>query len=78
MKVLVHKFSLGDVEDPEIYAAEPILAFERTELGQWLVENSYKQMTYDIVADPSTFAYKVVIHAWLRERDLTFYKLKWS
>ena len=78
MKVLVHKFNLGDVEDPEIYAAEPILEFERTEQGQWLVENSYKQMTYDIVADPSTFAYKVVLHAWLNEKDLTFYKLKWS
>lgn len=78
MKLVVHTFSMSDVEDPEIYAAEPILAFEKTEKGQWLVENSYKQLTYNIVADPSTFAHKVVIHAWLRERELTFYKLKWS
>jgi len=77
MKVLVHNFLLGDVEDPEIYAAEPILKFERTERGQWLVENSYKEMSYDIVADPSTFAYKVVLHAWLSEQNLTFYTLKW-
>ncbi len=78
MKVLAHNFLLNDVEDPEIYAAEPILKFEKTEKGQWLIENSYKQMTYDIIADPSTFAYRVVIHAWLRERDYTFYTLKWG
>ena len=78
LKILVHNFLLGDVEDPEIYAAEPILKFEQTEKGQWLVKNSYKQMTYNIVADPSTFAHKVVLHAWLNEQDLTFYKLKWG
>lgn len=78
MKVHITTLRVLNEEDPEVYAAEPILEFERTEQGQWLVENSYKQMTYDIVADPSTFAYKVVLHAWLNEKDLTFYKLKWS
>jgi hypothetical protein len=34
---------MGDVEDPEIYAAEPIIAFETTEQGKWLHANSTRQ-----------------------------------
>jgi hypothetical protein len=29
MKYLVHTIEMGDVEDPEIYAAEPIINFEK-------------------------------------------------
>lgn len=78
MKILVHSFLLSDVEDPEIYAAEPILAFERTEKGQWLHDHSELQMTYDILNDPTVMGYRVVLHAWLNEQDLTFYNLKWK
>jgi len=78
MKILVAELRMGDVEDPEIYAAEPILEFERTERGQWLKEHSYEQMTFDILAHPEVWGYGIRIHAWLNDRDLTFYKLKWS
>ena len=78
MRILVHRFHLGDVEDPEIYAAEPILEFKQTERGQWLQENSYEQLSYNIYPDYETYGYKVVIHAWLNDQDLTFYNLKWS
>ena len=78
MRVHVHSFFLGDVEDPEIYAAGPILEFEKTELGQWLHAHSELQMTYDILNDAMIMGYKVNLHAWLSDEDLTFYKLKWS
>ena len=78
MKLLVHSFLLSDVEDPEIYAAEPILAFEKTEKGRWLLEHSELEMTYDIVNDAIIMGYRVNLHAWLSEQDLTYYKLKWE
>lgn len=78
LKHVVHSILLGDVEDPELYAAAPILEWEKTEKGRWLLANSYKEMTYDVVTDPSTFAYKVVLHAWLTEEYYTFYQLKWG
>jgi hypothetical protein len=77
MRILVHSFLLGDVDDPEIYAAEPILEFERSEKGQWLTKHSYQQMTYDVLTDYQTYGYRVVLHAWLNEQDLTYYTLKW-
>ena len=77
-KILVHKFNMGDVEDPELYAAGPILSFEKTDKGQWLHNHSVEQMAYDIVTDFDTYGYKCLIHAWLEEKDLTYYQLKWG
>lgn len=77
MQLQVHSFIIGDVEDPEIYAAEPIIAFEQSNKGQWLHEHSYKQMAFNIVADPSIYGYRVIVSAWLRDTDLTYYRLKW-
>ena len=78
MKLLVATLLLGDVEDPEIYAAGPIMDWEKTEKGQWLHANSYEQMMFDIVVDNASYGYRINIHAWLRDDALTYYKLKWS
>ncbi len=78
MRLLVATLFLGDVEDPELYAAQPILDWERTEKGQWLHANSYEQMTFDILADNVMYGYRINIYAWLRDEALTYYKLKWG
>ncbi len=46
LKIIVHKIAMGDVEDPELYAAAPILEWEKSEKGQWLHKNSKQQMEY--------------------------------
>lgn len=78
MKLVVHKFIMGDVEDPEIYAADPIIDFERSEKGRWLHTHSEQQMEFEIVPDPHVYGYTVHILAWLNDKDLTYYNLKWS
>ena len=78
MKLQVATLFLGDVEDPEIYAAGPIMDWEKTEQGQWLHANSYEQMMFDIYSDNVMFGYRINIHAWLSDEALTFYKLKWG
>jgi len=32
-----HTFRMGDVEDPELYAAPPILEWQKTEQGCWVM-----------------------------------------
>ena len=44
----VHEFLVGDVEDPEVYAALPIMQFMDTEKGIWCKEHSDDQMTYEV------------------------------
>ena len=78
MRIIAHQFALGDVEDPEVYAAQPIYEWEQTEQGKWLKEHSYKQMEWKIAINYDTYGYKVIISAWLEDKDLTYYTLKWS
>ena len=78
MKYIVHTIEMGDVEDPEIYAAEPILAFEKTDKGRWLMANSYKQLEFTIRPNERTYGWKVLIWSYLNEQDLSFYSLKWG
>jgi len=78
MKLLVHTISLGDVEDPEIYIAGPIIDWEKTEKGQWLHQHSYQQMMFDVQPGRYSYGYTVNIYAWLEPKNLTYYKLKWG
>jgi len=78
MKYIVHTIEMGDVEDPEIYAAAPIIDFERSEKGRWLMANSYKQLEFTIHPNERTYGWKILIWSYLNEQDLTFYSLKWG
>lgn len=78
MKIQVHEFRLSDVEDPEIYAAEPIINWERSDSGQWVKEHALSQPYWQITPDVFNYGYKVRIVADLREEDITYFKLKWE
>lgn len=69
---------MGDVEDPELYAAAPIMEWEKSEKGRWLAANSKQQMEYIVRPNAETYGWMVLIFAWLEEQDLTYFKLKWG
>ena len=76
--IIFHKFLLNDVEDPEIYAAGPIIEWEKSEQGQWCKENSTIPVAYRVVVDHETWGYQVAIYGDLKDQDRTFFKLKWG
>ena len=78
MKYIVHTIEMEEFEDPEIYAAAPILEFEKTDKGRWLMANSYKQLEFTIQPNSRTYGWKVLIWSYLNEQDLTYYSLKWG
>ena len=78
MKFIVHEIEMGDVEDPEIYAAAPILDWEKTDKGRWLHQHSYQQMEFTIRPNERTYGWKIIIWSYLKEQDLTYYNLKWG
>jgi hypothetical protein len=41
--ICVHEFTMGDVEDPDLYAAQPLIEWEKSESGQWVM--LYKHLT---------------------------------
>lgn len=76
VKVVVHEFMLGDVDDVEIYVAQPIWEWQQTEAGKWVMENSldtYWAKHWDV----ATYQQQYRIVATLTEKDSVFFKLKW-
>ena len=76
--VVVHEFSMGDVEDPDLYAAAPLIEWEKSESGQWVMENATETPFWRRVTDLSMFSYRYHIVARLREQDEVFFKLKFQ
>ena len=71
----VHKFRMGDVEDPDIYVAHPIWEWQQTEHGKWVMEHG-RDPTYHLHADPITYGYMVTITAHIKPKHWTEYCLR--
>ena len=78
VKVVVHRFSLGDVDDPEIYAAQPIWEWQQTEAGKWVMENAVDEPYWSRHTDFHTVSYQYKIVATLTEADAMWFKLKFQ
>lgn len=76
MRINVHEFNLGDVEDPEIYAAQPIYEWQETEQGMWVMAHSVPEPSWHIGFN--LHGYQVMIVANLQEQDATFFQLKYG
>jgi hypothetical protein len=76
--VTVYDFTLGDVEDPEIYAAEPLLKWQHSEAGQWVMENAVETPSWHRMADPMTYGTRFVIRAKLQGAKLTEWLLRYG
>jgi hypothetical protein len=76
--VCVHEFLLSYVEDPDIYAAEPILKWQNSEAGQWLMAHANSQPYWIQHVDANTMGYRYKIWARLSEQNETFWRLRWA
>lgn len=76
--VVVHRFHMADVEDPELYAAEPILKWQNTDYGKWVMSHSMEPPCWHQHLDLTIMGYKFAITAKFKESDYTFWCLKWG
>jgi hypothetical protein len=76
--VVVHRFKIGDVDDPEIYAAQPIWEWQQTEAGKWIMERAVESPKYHQHIDSVWMGYCYAITAKLKEKDYTYWCLKWA
>lgn len=75
-RIIFATFNMGDVEDPEIYIAQPIYEFQQTPKGQWMMSNC-KDPTYQIMPCPETYGYRAVISGLVEDIQATEYYLRW-
>ncbi len=77
-ELVVHSFTMGDVEDPDLYAAEPLMQWEQSDFGQWCMKNAADTPTWYRIADPVSFGYKYEIRAKFMGPSLTEMLLRQS
>jgi len=77
VKINFHTFTMGDVDDVEIYAAQPIYEWQQTDKGRWVMENAH-DLTYHTRPDESMWGHRVVIRGEISDpRKVTEYYLRW-
>jgi hypothetical protein len=85
--VKVHEFNIVDVEDPDLYAARPLLDWQQSEAGKWVMEHAVKTPFWHRPVNPnrynpnsngSIYGCTYYIIARLQEQDQTYWALKWS
>ena len=75
---VVHTIRMGDVEDPDLFVAQPIYEWQQTEAGKWIMENSNPKPSWHRQVDYTTYGQLYLIKAYLTHKQLTFWKLKYE
>ena len=77
-EIVVHSFIMGDVEDPDLYAAEPLYNWQQSPIGQWVMERAIETPVWHRMADPINWGHKYLITATFQEKHITEYYLKFG
>jgi hypothetical protein len=77
-KVVVHKFNVSDVDDPDIYAAGPLFDWERSEAGQFVMKHAVDTPVWHRHMDSMWMGYKYIIVAELEAKKLSEFYLRWG
>jgi hypothetical protein len=75
---VVHNIRMGDVEDPDLFVAQPIYEWQQTEAGKWIMENSAPSPSWHRHIDHVTYGYIYQIRAYLTHKQITYYKLRFE
>lgn len=76
--VCVHTIRLGDVDDPDIWVADPIWKWQNSEAGKYIMEHAVEQPYWTQHIDTWNYGYMYKIMARLSEKDRIFWELKWG
>jgi len=77
-KVIVHQFRIGDVEDPDLYAAQPLWEWQESEMGAWVMERAVEVPEWHRNINYIGYHFEYIVVAKLKDIDYTFWTLKWG
>jgi hypothetical protein len=73
---LVHEFKMGDVEDPDLFAAQHLWDWEKTDSGNWVMNNSEPTASWHRI--PNEYGWRYEIRAYLTSEQLMYYRLRFE
>ena len=76
--ICVHEFNMGDVEDPDMYAAQPIWEWQESEAGKFVMAHAVEKPYWIRQVDYNSYGHQYRIMARLSEQNQTFFRLKFK
>jgi len=77
-KVVVHRFRMGDVEDPDLYAAQPLWEWQESEIGKWVMSHAIESPEWHRMHDRISYYHEYAVSAKFKEKDYTHWLIKWK
>ena len=77
-RVVVHRFKVSDVEDPDLYAAQPLWEWQNSEQGKFIMENAIDKPEWQRHMSAMTMHYDYVVIAKLEKKKLSEFYLRWG
>jgi len=77
-KVVVHRFRMGDVEDPDLYAAQPIHTWEQSDQGKFVMKHAIDTPEWHRQLDQFSYGYEYAIVAELEMKKLSEFYLRFG
>ena len=77
-KITVHAFLVGDVEDPDLYAAEPMWDWQQSDAGKFVMEHAIDKPEWQRHPDPMFMGYRYIIIAELESKKLSEFYLRFG
>jgi len=77
-KIVVHRFRMGDVEDPDLYAAQPIHEWETSDPGKFVKEHAVDTPEWHRQLDQFSYGHEYAIVAELEKKKLSEFYLRWG
>jgi hypothetical protein len=76
--VVVYEFHLGDMEDPDMWAAQHLYEWEHSEMGKWVKAHASETPIWHRHVEPGYMGWRYVITAKLTGKDYTYWAIKWQ
>ena len=67
--VVVHRFRMGDVEDPDLYAAQPLWEWQESEMGAWVMKHAVQTPEWHRQMDQIQYHMQYAVVAKLKDVD---------
>jgi hypothetical protein len=78
MEIIVYKFRMSDVEDPDLWAAQSLWEWEKSEAGQFVMKNAEEVPIWHRIPNVDCYGHEYIIRAKLSPQNYTFWKLKYG
>ena len=75
-KTIIHRFQIGDVEDPVIMISFVLHDWLKSDKGNWCEQHAF-DLSYSYQINHEYMGYEVIVWGYLEDKSITEFYLRW-